>query len=481
MNAEVWRPRGAVVVIEPGVEWLKIGRVQPSRGKCLVQSLHVIRSDSSSGVNPNDLHAGLKAVKGEDLPVLAYLPRQMATIRLMELPSTDAGEIADMVDLQVARQTPYSKDEIARDYRVIGCPREGYTAVMLAIAQRAVLRQRFYSFEEAGIEIGRMSVASEGLLSWYVRGVAQGQKAGPTVVLDVDWGATEMMLFDGGRPVFTRNLIMGTAQLLSEPQLWKDRFLEEVRRSLEAHRSEQPSFVPARVVVTGGGAAVAGLVDGLRDAVGITAEYIDSMKPASGAVESARAVIGQGVSLAALIGFGMAPQDVEFSFAPETFVMRRDLVRKARGLTALTSLVMACMTTASAFGLLNVFGRAHRLGVLERELAALEPDVRRIEGMLEVSRAVQARMKSGVTAVMAASEVHRAASAAGVLIDTMSFDMKEGKVQIEGSGSSWQDVRNFVANLEQSACFRNAREEGSSVLDPKAGRYRFRVSSVLEM
>jgi|GEM_PF-1152342 len=481
MNTDVWRPKGPFVVVEPGVEWLKMAVCRPSRSKCVVQALHVSRIESAAGISPNDLAAALKAVKGGGLPVLAYLPRQTATIRLMELPSTDAGEIADMVDLQAARQTPYTRDEIARDYRVIGCPREGYTAVMLALAQRAVLRQRFYLFEEAGMEIGRMSVASEGLLSWYVRGIAQAGNGGRTMVLDVDWGATEMMLFEGTRPVFMRNLLLGTSQLLSDPRVWKEKFLEEIRRSLEAYRSEQPSYMPERAVVTGGAAAVPGLADDLRGALGVPAEFVDSMKPASGGADAAAAAAARGVSVAALIGFGIAPEDAQFSFAPETFVMRKELVGKARGLTILTSLVMACMVSASAFGMLNLFGRTHRLRLMESELAALEPEVKRVEAMLEVSRAAQARMKPRNASVRAAGEAHRAAAAAGVMLDSMSFDMREGRAQMEGSGGSWQDVRNFVGNLEQSPCFRNAREEGSSALDPKTGRYRFRVSCGLEI
>ena len=151
---------GPSVIVEIGNDWLKMMQSAPSRGGVAVSKLCVENFGSSGADLAKLISRSIKQYKFSRMPVIACLPRQAVNLRMLELPSTDPHEIADMVDLQVGKQTPYSKDEIVSDYKILGSGRSGYSRVMLVIVQRGVLRQRFSVLEEAGVEVQRMSVSS---------------------------------------------------------------------------------------------------------------------------------------------------------------------------------------------------------------------------------------------------------------------------------------------------------------------------------
>ena len=63
----------------------------------------------------------------------------VSALRILVTVDARQKEIADMVDLQIGKQTPYSRGEIVSGYRILGSIRDGYTQVMLAIAQRGIV------------------------------------------------------------------------------------------------------------------------------------------------------------------------------------------------------------------------------------------------------------------------------------------------------------------------------------------------------
>jgi len=165
-------PAKTTVLVEVGSEWLKIIQAEPRRGGVGISKIHLEKVSGTSRAIADQVKTALRKGRFAKAPVIACLPRQMMTVRMLELPSTDHEEIGDMVDLQIGKQTPYSRDEIAFDYRVAGSGRNGYTRVMLAIVQRSTIRDRYYILEEAGVNVERMTVSGR-LLQFRIRGAAR--------------------------------------------------------------------------------------------------------------------------------------------------------------------------------------------------------------------------------------------------------------------------------------------------------------------
>ena len=472
------RPGSPLVIVELGADWLKMAQVSPSRDRVTISRLHLEKFDSAAGLSPQSLSNAFKDVKAGGLPVVAYLPRQMVNIRMLELPSTQPDEIADMVALQVGKQTPYSKDEIVSDYRIVGAGREGYTSVMLAIVQRSVVRQRFHILEEAGVEVDRMSVSSEGVLNWCRQAVSGTPGEAGVAVLDVDSYYSDFFVVTGGRMVFTRSILFGANQLLAEYDKWKDKFSLEVQRSMEMSRGEQPGAAVTRLFVTGAGPNVKGLAAYLGAQLNLPVEEKDSLgsvkkMPSAPSMKDPEFLP---VSLTALIGMGLGPEHLEFNLIPETVRLRRGLIRKAHALTAFGILLLMALATMTVYTAVKLSFKKHRMDQLWKEHSITEPAKQEVERMRKIVGAARQRADLKWTALNLFSEVHRLIPK-DVALDSVDIDLqaKDQKVLLEGLGATRQDVHALVQSLEQSPFFKGAKEEGATSQDSKTGKYKFKV------
>ena len=112
---------GSRVVVEIGNDWLKVLQVDKSKDGATVPRIHLERLETIDNDLSENLSSVIKRQKFANVPVIACLPRQAVNIRMLDLPSEDDDEIADMVELQIGKQTPYSRDEIASGYRTLEC------------------------------------------------------------------------------------------------------------------------------------------------------------------------------------------------------------------------------------------------------------------------------------------------------------------------------------------------------------------------
>jgi len=471
------RTRGPVVAVEIGSDWLKVVQASPAKDGVSVSGLHLRKLDSS--VSPSEAVA--TAFKRQKLPtqgVIACLPRQMVNVRMLELPSTDRAEIADMVDLQSGKQTPYSREEIVSDYRIIGSERQGYTRVMLAIVQRSVLRERYFVLEEAGLEVARMCISTEGIFNWYEQTLADD---GAALVLDVDSFYSDVLMVYGGAVVFTKSVLQGADQLLNEYEKHKEKFAREVRRSLEICRGELPGLNPNRLVVSGAGPRIDGLADYLGEQLGLAAEVKDCMQAVTSLPDepSLSEPAYRPVSLTALVGVSLNPEGLAFNLVPDSVRMRKTLVEKARNLTLLAMLVMAVMTSLSVVATLRFFFKKSRLDSLRHELALSGPRAKKVERMREIIKLAKQRQDTRFAAIRLFSEIHRLVPE-DVYFDAVSIDTDRGQITLGGSGGGQKEIREFVRELEQSPLFDSAKEEGRTSRDPTTGRWRFQVACSLE-
>ena len=205
-------PRDKALLLEVSADWIKLIEVTADRrGEVTLSRVHLEPVDQETVVS-DSLAAALKNGFSR-LPVLSCIPRQLINVRLLELPSTEPAEIADMVELQVGRQTPYSLNEILSGYKALGAIRQGtYTRVMLVIAQRRIVRERYYAIEGAGLAVERMTVSSEGVLNWLLYRTRTQAPEKLVALLDVDSFFTHMIVVQHRKVVFTKSILWGAGQ-----------------------------------------------------------------------------------------------------------------------------------------------------------------------------------------------------------------------------------------------------------------------------
>jgi len=469
--------------VEIGSDWLKIAQFKSSAGGVGISALHLEKIAEDGSTLTKSIADAFKKQRLATASVIACLPRQMVNIRMLELPSTDSDEIADMVDLQIGKQTPYSRDEIASAYRIMGSGREGYTRVMLAIVQRSVLRKRFFVLEEAGLDVARMSVSSEGILNWCSRIESSGEgETKAIVLLDVDSFYSDFSVVSNGSLVFTRSILIGANQLLGDYEKWKEKLAQEVKRSLETCRGECPGLEPEKLLVTGAGPQIEeSLPPYLAESLNIPSEAVDCAQTLARLPRTPdlRDPAYRAVSLTPLIGIGMSPGSLGFDLVPDSVRLRKGLVEKARNLSALGMLVLTALISASLYATVKFFLKKQRLDRLRSEFAQTAPTAREVERQLEIIKVVGRRQDAGFDVINLLAAIQRLVPA-DVYFDSLEVDLESKRVMLGGTSGERKDIRPLIKGLEQSSLLRNIREDSDTGQDPKTKRYRFQVACELE-
>ena len=482
MNGEKTRSRHGqpVVIVEIGSDWLKMIQAESTRSGMVLSRLHLEKFNSVGSALARSIASAYKKHRFARVPIRACLPRQMANIRVIDLPSTQPSEITDMVDLQAAKQTPYSREEIVFDYRIVGGEREGYTRVMLAIVQRSVLRQRFSLLEEAGLEVSGMSISSEGVLNWARRSLGW-VGSGATAILDVDSFYADFLVVSGKELVFTRSILVGANQLLNSFETAKQKLARELRLSMETWRGENPGMQIDGLVLTGAAPGVPELQDYLSQTLNMETQAKDSLANVKRISKSSSTEESdlQGVSLTPLVGMAAAPEQLEFNLIPDAVRIRRALLVKARSLTALGMLLMTALVALSTLGILRLYFKKSRQASLRQQISITGPRAEQVKMWKEVSEVLEKRRDLRFSSVALLAEIHRRSTEKlNVSFDVVDVSIENAKVMMRGTADNTGEVRALVKNLESSPLFKDV-QEGETTRD-RSGRYRFSLVCSLE-
>lgn len=272
----------------------------------------------------------------EPRDVLLVNPTHLCTVRLFSLPSTDAKEVRDIVDLQAEKHTPYAKEEILTDFTVIERDRAGYSRVLLVIAHQDVIHRAVGLLDALGWSLDHVGCELEGLVHWFrqLKRPPAGASQEVSLVVDVDASTTTLLVLQRLQPRFHRSLGTGIEQLEDDPQHANERFVGELQRSIEAWEAEAGTARVQEIVVTGCverlGALALAIERGVQLPVRVVAplEGREVSETAAAARERLPAV-----SFAALAGLisGLSALDL----TPHTTKLRQAFEARAKALVVL--------------------------------------------------------------------------------------------------------------------------------------------------
>lgn len=474
------KPRKEVLLVEIGNDWIKLVQAESQKGRVTLSKVHLEQIDSDTDIS-DSISAALKKGKFSQSSALVCMPRQTVNVRLLELPSTDVTEISDMVDLQIGKQTPYSRDEILADYKEVGYTRQGtYTRIMLAIVQRSIVRERFYEIEIAGIEIERMGISCEGVLNWFLHKTQGDTGAKATVLVDVDSFYSHMLVVHRRKVVFTKSILVGATHLMESRDESLDRLTREVQGAVQSSREELRDVDFESVVVSGAGVHIDGLEDALSSALSLpceTADCLSDVKLGKGATDLGDSRYAT-ASLTALVGMALDPEGMVFNLVPDVVNARRRLMRTAFSTNAFAALVMLAMISFSMYAMLSYSFKASRLKVLDAKIAEIDPAVVKIKRKIEVVREAKQRQDSRLAIVNLLPAIHKCVPK-DLYFENIDFDVDKQQVSMSGTASTLQGIKKLVKNLEESLLFVSVAEEGNAVLNNK-GRYKFKVVAKFE-
>ena len=469
-----YKPRANVVLLEVSSDWIKLLEVVGDRSGIRITKAYLEHVDAEMVVSES-LRTAFKQHKFSNVPLLCSIPRQLVNVRLLELPSVDAAEIADMVALQVSRQTPYSMQEILSGFKLIGHTRQGtYTRVLLAIVQRTAVRTRYYAVEDAGLTVGQMGVSSEGVMSWLLHHTHSEPPEKVFLSLDVDSYFTHMLVTRHRKVIYTKSLLWGAKQAEAGPEGFVGRVQEAVRSCEDTLQGQNFDLVLVS------GARVArqpDMLEALEACLQVPCQGVDVLADVRMAPEAEAAIterVKDAMSLTGLVGMALTPSALSLHFVPDVYAMRQRLLETGRNWAGVISGLAVLLVAGSLYFSVGTSRRVQRLRELQVETALLADPVKQVERRVAVIRATRSRQEVQVMPEFLLPVLH-AAVPQGVYLDSLDLQIENGRFALSGSAPQRRDIRELIRLLEEARYFAGVEEAGGTAMD-NTQRFRFQIN-----
>lgn len=257
---------------------------------------------------------GIKAKK-----VHLGVANQRVVVRQVDLPWMELDELRSSLRFQVQEHIPIAVDEAELDFHVLDeydTDEARMLRILLVAAAKEMVASHVAAAEAAGLRAIGVDLNPFGMLRALQSSSPLDQEH--EALIDVGAGVTTIVVHEAGIPRFVRILVLGgddiTQALASALDLevgeaeqvkrdveiarsngdraagvareHADRFVDEIRNSLDYYRSQGGGSRIARVVLTGGGAFLSGLPTRVERALRVPTEIGNPLDhlPAKGSV-----------------------------------------------------------------------------------------------------------------------------------------------------------------------------------------------------
>ena len=447
-----------MVAVEIGNEWLKICISRDSRFHETAPRLFLNKITDSGETVPQTIARIFKEHKIGRCSIIAYLPRHViAAVRILKLPSTNPAEIRDMVDLQIGKLTPFSKEEIIVSYRVIEVLPDGYTQIMLIIARRdSIINGIIAPLRDAGINVDRIVLSSECVFQWFqaISGHLPNPVPDDAAIIDIDTDYSDFLVVHKGRWLFTKQISIGVKQLLEDQSEgdWPAKFGDELADALGRFHEETGRSAVQRLYISGAHCLNESQQDVIQTRLGIPLERI---VPIPATIAPLPSEVVRTISLSPLIGAAMIGQESEIDLTPDELKMVKIMEEKHRQFTVTGILIVAIIMTISLLVILSLQFKQGYLDQLRTKTVSLQPETAKVEKMRHDINLIKQRLNAKHSLVTLICEIIKLTPP-----DIFYSDLQiseQGAISLKGQAPAMSAIFLFVKKLEDSPVFANVQ------------------------
>lgn len=464
----------SIVIVEIGNDWLKVIEYEPSTlAGCITKlnftKLALIKESITSAISK--IFSNFKFNKKY---VIISIPRHLTTVRILELPSTSPKEISDMVNLQIGKQTPYAKEEIASAYKMLGSDKEDYTKIVLAIARRSIINERVEALRKAGVEAQKVAVSTEGAYNWFITAYMPKLKledSEAVALIDVDSNYSDFIIINRRRLVFTRSLLIGANHLLGEPEKWNDKFMDELKYSIELYQGKEKEIKITKIFLSGAGPNIKGLEQLLTTHLAMPVEIADLLKSV---VLRKGADIMQdesfkSISISSLVGMASAHKELALDLTLSEMRIQKLMEEKRKQLTITGILVASIAMLASLLFLINTYNKNVYLEQLNQKISKIKEESTEVEKMRLRINLVERRLDAKGTSINMLNEIYKL-TPKEIHMNSISIEEKNQAV-LKGRASAMSEVFKFITTLEGSPYFKGVKTTYTTTKKEKDAEY----------
>ncbi len=463
LNVKQWTHLAKVaaremVGVELGTSGVKIAKVAISLNK--VELLDVW-SGHTSGSTDEEIAKVIRSKFAElnlkTTKVINIIPTDLVITKNIEIPSTNPAEIKDIIGLQAGRHTPYSREEIIVDYVDIGVYKNNYSKILLVIVARNVIKRQMDIFEKAGLKFDDSLLAAEGIACASAKLLKVETQNTPVAIVHIDESSTDFLMVFKSKPIFIRSLPLGAVHFSNDRQIYETKFIEELKKSLEAYQNEDIEKVPMTLALCGSMRDIQGLESVLSRTLHFSSiKSLGYLMHVAVAQEALKQISSFGqVSFFDVLSPLVSTDRTKVNLIPEEIRLRKSLQERGRELikTGIFALTMAVLLF-SVF-LTNIYAKSAILKKLDTRFQDIHEDASDLEAAFTKINVIKEYLSKRGHALEVLGELY-AIITDDLLLSDIRFD-EQGKFSVKGTAEAMSSVFSFVEQMDKSKYFKDVK------------------------
>ena len=439
------------------------------------QSIKAVQSASSGAVekiarktisteNAGQLSKALKelltgfSVKGAEVALL--IPAGSVTTKNIEIPSQDPEEIKSIVNLQVTRHTPLSREEILVGFLNLGVYQTNHSKALLVIANRNTVKEKLTILEQADLKTDKVLFVPETIASFYAKALNYKKDSLPVGIIDVGYDATHFIIMARQKTLACRSIPLGLKDLISPEDATK--FVSEISNSLDTYRNDDIDKLPENFLLTSENVSVKALQvplqDALKTAVKISS-YLSYSRMNSTLLKKYQKDLSEDSFLDVLSPIFLA-STAEINLLPEEIQLKRAIDQEGKEAVKAAVFALLLLILVGAVLISKIYFQDAFLNKnLRAQFAGQRGEVKLLEDRMMKNRVVREFIESRLTSIEALKELFRIIPTEMYL---QSYSLSDdGTISIQGISDSakggaeaMSKVFSIVSDLEQSPLFK---------------------------
>ncbi len=435
---------------------LKISHVKISPNKKEVVNLLNLDITALNDIEiAKKIQVAIGALRGKAVEIIDLLPTHLVITKNIEVPSIEKKEIKEILNLQAGRHTPYSREEIIVDYVEIGTYKNSYTKVLLVIVARSVVKRHYEILERAGFRLKQALLASEGMALAVFKTLRLENESAPVNILHVDENFTDFSVVFKKRVIFIRSIPIGASQLKQEKEVYQLKFIDELKRSLEAYLGGDIEISPNMLILTGAEDGLKEIETLLNSTMHLPIKTL-SYSGMFNISELARGAMfkSRQISFFDVIAPLLNCPELKIDLVPEEARVRRSLEERGKDLIKTGIFILSIFIIVFFILASKIYFHGVQLNRLERKYSTVNREAKELEKDLVKIGLVKNYLTNRGYSLEILTQLHGLVSA-DIELSEIRYDLD--KFSIKGSADAMSSVFSFVDRLEKSEYFKEVK------------------------
>jgi Tfp pilus assembly protein PilN len=459
------------------IAYIKTSAIKKGKINLIIKNTENLSEDEIAEI----IKKSLTDAKIKKPTIVGIIPSTLAIIKNIEIPSTNPQEIKEIVDLQAARHTPYSSEEIIIGYVNVGISKLNYTRIFLIIVNQDVIRRQFEILNKAHLEIKRVIFEPEGINNIVCKILKLESQELPITIIHVDKFSSDFIVSLKGKIIFARSISLGFQNFSQDKEKYITDFKEEVKKSIETYQSEEIGGAISMLVLSGVNLLCQeeNLAVSLKNFLDVPVRIFayDNLPIAQTAYE----VISESKdsSFVDVIAPLMTLEQLQIDLIPEEIKIQRIFKEKSKNIIKTGFLVATILVLIGGMLMSKIYFRELYLEKLKVQYKTTNQKAENLEKTFKKVQLVRSYLSRRGYVLEVLSQLYNLITPE-IYLNEIKFDQK-GSFSIKGTSTSMSSVFSFITTMEQSEYYKDVKtnstrkreEEGANLVD-------FEIISVLE-